>query len=157
MMITKIWEKIERFLHRFIYKVTKVELSKNDMNSLIQFIQFGFVGILNNFICYVIYLILIKMGLHYTVANIIGFSASVFNAHYWNNKYVFSSEKKRIWWKTLLKTYVSYAGTGIILSNILLFLWINICGIPVFIAPLVNLIITIPINFLMNKFWAYKK
>ncbi len=156
-MITKIWEKIERFLHRFIYKITKVELSKNDMNSLIQFIQFGFVGILNNFICYVIYLILIKMGLHYTVANIIGFSASVFNAHYWNNKYVFSSDKKRIWWKTLLKTYVSYAGTGIILSNILLFLWINICGIPVFIAPLVNLIITIPINFLMNKFWAYKK
>lgn len=156
-MITKIWEKIERLLHRFICKVTKIELSENDRNSLIQFIQFGLVGILNNFICYVIYLVLIKMGMHYTAANIIGFSASVFNAHYWNNKYVFSSEKKRIWWKTLLKTYVSYAGTGIILSNILLFLWINICGIPVFIAPLANLIITIPINFLMNKFWAYKK
>ena len=95
--------------------------------------------------------------MHYTPANIIGFTVSVFNSYYWNNKYVFKDEGGRVWWKTFIKTYISYAGTGIILSNILLYLWIDVLGISKVVAPLINLIITVPINFVVNKFWAYRK
>ena len=118
--------------------------------------KFGLVGVLNNAICYVTYLLLIRVGIHYTLANFLGFSVSVFNSYYWNNIYVFISKVKRVWWKTFVKTYISYAGTGIVLSNLLLILWIEVLGISRIIAPLINLFITIPINFLVNKLWAYK-
>ena len=156
-MIKKMWKWIERVIHFILYKCLKVSLSSTQWDSFLQFVKFGLVGVLNNLISYGTYLILITMGLHYTPANVIGFSVSVFNSYYWNNKYVFVSEIKRVWWKTFLKTYISYAGTGIVLSNVLLVLWIEILHVPEFFAPIINLLITIPVNYLVNKLWAYKK
>lgn len=156
-MIDKIWKFVENVVCFFIYKVFRLDLGEKTYLSLIQFIKFGMVGVLNNVISYVIYLIMMRIGMHYTLASIIGFTVSVFNSYYWNNKYVFVSDGTRIWWQAFFKTYISYAGTGIVLNNILLIFWIEICGISVVIAPLINLFITIPINFLVNKFWAYRK
>lgn len=155
-MINKIWALIEKAVHFILYNILRANASEKAYVSILQFIKFGMVGVLNNLICYIAYLILIKIGLHYTPANVIGFSVSVFNSYYWNNKYVFVTEGKRKWWVTFLKTYISYAGTGIILSNILLFMWIDVMDFNVYIAPIINLIVTIPINFLVNKLWAYK-
>lgn len=130
---------------------------KREESCISQFVKFGIVGLANTAISYVVYLVLIWIGLHYMLASIIGFSVSVLNSYYWNNKYVFRVESGRAWWKTFIKTYVSYAGTGIVLSNILLYLWIDVLGISAMIAPLISLVITVPVNFLANKFWAYKK
>jgi putative flippase GtrA len=33
---------------------------------------------------------------------------------------------------------------------------VNYLNISEFIAPILNLIITIPLNFLLNKFWAFR-
>lgn len=151
------WKRLEDLIYLCVFRLLKINLTDTQWNNLLQFIKFGFVGILNNIICYGVYLILIVLGVHYTPANIIGFSVSVFNSYYWNNKYVFATEEKRIWWKVFLKTYISYAGTGIVLSNILLILWIEILQVSEVIAPIMNLLFTIPINYLVNKLWAYKK
>lgn len=131
--------------------------NKREESWFSQFVKFGIVGMVNTAISYAVYLALIWIGLHYTLASIVGFSVSVLNSYYWNNKYVFRAEGGRAWWKTFIKTYVSYAGTGIVLSNILLYLWIDVLGISAMIAPLISLVITVPVNFLANKFWAYKK
>ena len=58
--------------------------------------------------------------------------------------------------KALLKTYMAYGFTGIILNNILSFIWIDKVGISKFIAPLINLIVSVPLNFIINKLWAFK-
>ena len=57
----------------------------------------------------------------------------------------------------MFKTYCAYALTGLILNNVLLYLWISVLGINKMIAPIINLIINIPINFFMNKLWAFGK
>lgn len=143
-------------LRTIVYKVLRINLSEDKFDRLEQFVKFCMVGALNNLIYYLCYLAFIKLGLHYAFANFIGFTVSVFNSYYWNNKYVFVSESKRVWWKTFIKTYISYAGTGIVLSSILLAFWVEICGVSTVIAPIIDLAITIPINFIINKFWAYK-
>ena len=81
------------------------------------------------------------------------------NKYYWNNKYVFQSdqEEERVWWKVFFKTVASYAGTGLILNNILLVLWVEIIGLPEMLGPIINLFVTIPLNFLLNKYWAFRK
>ncbi len=156
-VIEKFWKCVELVLHLMIYKILRIELREEAWNGLVQFVKFGIVGLMNNVVSYMIYLILISLGMHYTPANIIGFTVSVFNSYYWNNKYVFASNDSRVWWKIFIKTYISYAGTGIVLSNILLFIWIGVLGISPVVAPLINLVATVPINFIVNKFWAYKK
>lgn len=129
-----------------------------DKKSIFQFIKFGIVGLSNTIISYVVYLILIKFGIHYLIASGAGFVVSVLNSFFWNNKYVFTAKNDEVRnpWKTLAKTFISYAGTGLILSNILLVFWIEILKLPDWIGPILNLVITVPLNFVLNKLWAYK-
>lgn len=70
--------------------------------------------------------------------------------------FVTSEESERVWWKALIKTYISYSLTGLFLNSILLILWVKICGMSEFVAPILNLLISVPLNFLINKFWAFK-
>jgi putative flippase GtrA len=78
---------------------------------------------------------------------------SVFNAFYWNNKYVFKNEA--YWLKSLLKTYVSY-GAAFLIGSALLYIFVDVCSVSKNIAPLLILIVSIPLNFFMNKFWTFK-
>lgn len=143
-------------IRNVVYKILRLNLESQTYGKIEQFIKFCFVGVLNNLVYYISYLLLIKLGMHYTLANIVGFTVSVFNAFFWNNRYVFVSQGSRVWWKTFLKTYISYFGTGIVLSNVLLLFWVEICNISVVIAPLIDVVITMPLNFIINKNWAYK-
>jgi putative flippase GtrA len=146
-------------------KSLRKTLNKPIFKNLAQFIKFCIVGVSNTVVAYLINIGVIlalkpaTVSWDYVAANIVSFILSVLWSFYWNNKYVFSlkSNESRTWYKALLKTYVSYAFTGIILNNILSWLWISQLGISKFIAPILNAIIGIPINFLLNKLWAFRK
>ena len=126
--------------------------------SLIQFIKFGIVGISNTILGLSIYYLFIWINKDlYQVGNVVGWLISVAWSCYWNNKFVFTQEKNG--WKLLLKrlgkSYISY-GVSLLLSIILLYIQIETLKWSERIAPLVNLLITIPLNFIMNKFWTFR-
>ena len=122
-----------------------------------QFVNFGFVGVINTILNLAIYWFCINNGMHYLLANGIGFVITVFSSYILNNLVTFRKKGKGFEWsiKTLLKVYVSYFLTGMILNSVLLYFWNDFIGISENISPLLNLIVTIPLNFLMNKLWAY--
>jgi putative flippase GtrA len=120
-----------------------------------QLIKFGVVGFSNALICLGVYYLLVFISVHYTIAYIIAFLASVYNAYFWNSRYVFiRSSKSEV--MTFTKTFITYSGT-LLLGVGLLFLMVNTLRISQFIAPLINLSITIPLNFLLNKYWVFKR
>lgn len=123
-----------------------------------QFIKFGIVGASNTLIAYVIYSICVYLGIHYLLANALGFFISVLNAYYWSDRFVFKKgegeARSAIW--TLAKTYVAYGSTGLLLASILLYLYVDKFHISEYIAQLLVLVITIPLNFIINKFWSFK-
>ncbi len=120
-----------------------------------QFIKFGLVGISNAIVLLAVYYALLYLHVHYIIAYTIGFILSVLNAYFWNNQYVFKQARSTFWNK-LFKCYVSYITTFVI-SAILLYLWVDVLGISEKMAPIINICITTPINFVMNKLWAFKK
>lgn len=120
---------------------------------IIQFLKFAIVGLSNTFIALAVYYVLIYISCNYLIANTIAWIISVFNAFYWNNKYVFKNENT--WLKALLKTYLSY-GVSFLLGTFLLYVFVEVCLFNTKIAPLLTLILTIPLNFIMNKFWTFK-
>ena len=131
---------------------------KNSLKNLIvQFIKFGIVGAINTVLSYAItngcyYL----LHWHEQICNAVAFVITVFISFMLNGKFVFKENKEeRKFWKALLKVYASYSITGLFLTAILLYVEEQIFGIPHYIATLMNLVVTIPINFILNKFWAY--
>ena len=137
------------------------------MKVIVQFIKFGLVGISNTAIGYAIYVVSLNLfrsigifqSIDYFIAQFLMFMLSVLWSFYWNNKVVFKEEKdeKRNILSALLKTYISYAFTSLFLSEVLLLLWVNGLGISEYIAPIINLLITVPLNFCIQKMWAFKK
>ena len=65
-------------------------------------------------------------------------------------------EAKRNRFESLIKAYFSYSIIGLFLNSLMLVLWIDIVGMGEYYAPIVNLLVTVPLNFMLNKYWAFK-
>lgn len=163
---SKLWRLLERCLRYIAYQILHMKLAEEKWQGLMQFVKFGIIGVSNSVLSYVLYALSlcilqkaeIAMECNYLIAQAISFVLSVLWSFYWNQKYVFVTEKgkHRSLFKALLKTYVSYSVTGLFLNSILLSLWIQGLHISEYIAPVINLVINVPVNFLINKFWAFK-
>lgn len=119
----------------------------------IQFVKFGIVGVSNTAIGLGTYYLFLYLGCHYMVANVLSWLISVFNAYFWNNRYVFKNEVA--WIRALVKTYLSY-GFSFLAGCLCLYALVEWMGISDKIAPLLTLLLTIPMNFLLNKFWTFR-
>ena len=132
-------------------------------DSFIQFIKFGIVGLSNTVIGYGIYVISLYVFRKFSlfanidiyVAQFIMFLLSVLWSFYWNKKKVFVKSRESIF-KSLVKTYITYGFTTFLLSEVLLVLWVRVFNINEYIAPIFSLIITVPLNFIIQKFWVFR-
>ena len=123
-----------------------------------QFIKFGIVGLSNTAVSLAIYYVFVWMDPKlYMWGNVVGWVISVLNAFYWGNRVVFQSQSntKKELLHRLLKSYLSYGAT-FLLSTVILWLEVQSFGVSEWLAPIVNLLITIPLNFVINKFWTFK-
>ena len=125
---------------------------------IIQFVKFGLVGISNTVVSWICYYVILGIDDDlYMLGSLVGTVVSIANAFFWNDRFVFKGNeddlKSRL--KRLGKTYVSYGGTSL-LSMLLLWIEVQLFGVNKVIAPVVNLLITIPLNFLINKFWTFR-
>lgn len=135
----------------------KLDLQKPWAARLWQFLKFGIVGVSNTAISLCVYELCVHLGLHYLAANAVGLVISVVNAYYWNNRCVFGDGRKKTFPQHLrayLKSLTAYGG-AFVLDSLLLTLWVEALGVPEALAPLLNLVITIPLNFLVNKYWTF--
>ena len=160
-------QKAEEWIRKIVllfFRLIRKNPDEKTTEALVQFVKFGIVGATNTAISYGINVLVLKLlepyrlPWDYVAGNAVAFILSVLWSFYWNNKYVFTRKEgqERNLWKALLKTYIAYGFTGIILTNILSWVWIDVLGISRYIAPLINLVISIPLNFIINKMWAFK-
>ncbi len=161
-------QSIERIIIKILEKLNNIlpfHMKDSTMDKLVQFVKFCLVGVSNSIVSYginVFVLVLAKpfnLSWDYVLGNIVSFLLSVLWSFYWNNRFVFTAKegKKRNLFHALIKTYLTYSFTCIVLNNFLSYFWIEILHISKYIAPLINLVIGIPINYLINKYWAFKE
>ena len=160
----KAWDWLEHLLYVIVVRVLHLSVLEKNWTGFMQFVKFGVIGLSNTLLSYILNVIVLLILAPFSVSwdffagNIVGFVLSVLWSFYWNNRFVFTVKEgeHRSVWKALLKTYLSYGFTGIILNNVLSWVWITQLGISKFIAPGINLLFSVPINFIMNKLWAFK-
>jgi len=133
---------------------------KQNKHALVQFLKFGMVGAANMVLSYLITNIsYYGLHLHEQICNLISFLITVLISYLLNSRFVFRGQESggQPWYQALLKVYASYALTELLLMGILLHVEERIYEIPHFAATFVNLCVTVPLNFVLNKFWAYRK
>ena len=147
-----------------------------------QFVRFGLVGVSNTLIQYAVemlgYYVFFKNsdfsgltallrrlgfagvsgeGVKVVVVTVIGFVVSVTNAYYWNSRFVFGDgDNPRRSWGGYFKSVISYGLTGLLLAPALK-IWMQGWGLPYWAVTLLTLIVTIPLNFALNKLWAFRR
>lgn len=136
--------------------------------ALLQFIKFGIVGVSNTAISYGIemlsyYVLFVNVAwpesVRILVTSVLAFAVSVTNSYYWNNRYVFGSGIKKTVRQHIvayLKTVACYGVTGLLLAPAIK-LYVTALGVPYWLSSLGALAVTIPLNFILNKFWAFRK
>lgn len=128
----------------------------NKFNKTVQqFIGFGMVGITNTVISLLTYYILIGVGFDYLLAYGLGFLISTVNSFYWNNKYVFQDRKEVSAGKAFLKSLLSY-GISFLLSIGLVVILVEYLHVSKILAPVLKIVLVLPVNFVLNKHWAFR-
>lgn len=124
-----------------------------------QFIKFGLVGISNTLIStFIAFAVVFLLGETSTIAifgNFSGFIVSVTNSFYWNNKYVFKNKTEKKEPIIFFKVIISYS-FSLLISSLLIYYLVDQLHINPYIALISRLIVIVPINFLLNKYWAFR-
>ena len=64
----KLWELIEKIAHFFVFGFLRIfhkELTEEQWEAFMQFVKFGMVGLSNTALTYIVYALLVTLGLHY--------------------------------------------------------------------------------------------
>ena len=131
-----------------------------------QFLHFGCVGIVNTAVDNAVFWLAnrvlgeqILLGeKNYLIAQLLGFAAGTLNAYFMNGKFAFSKDnKQRNKGKgKLLRSFIGY-GFTFALSEVLLWLLVSKMDVNKYIAKIMIMCVTIPLNFIINRFWIFKK
>lgn len=165
--VSEIWKWLERIIIlvlKKIYKLFGKNFNEKKANVFLQFIRFGIVGLSNTLISYLTYLFVLLflkqinyfIGFDYIVSQGIAFFIGVIWSFLLNNKFVFGNKENKNLLITFLKVLISYSFTGLFLNSLLLYFWVQILDVSEFIAPIINLLVSVPLNFILNKNWAFK-
>ena len=165
-LISSFWHLVKAVLEWIVFRLLRLNIAPEKWNAFLQFVKFGIVGVSNTIISYVIYvislLVMQRAGLwpkaDYLVAQSISFFLSVLWSFYWNRRYVFKASTDRVPWpQALLKSYISYAFTGLFLNSVLSIFWVQVIHMSKLVAPIANLLLSVPVNFFLNKLWAFRE
>lgn len=128
-----------------------------------QITRFLLVGLSNTVVGYLSYLMFIlvlsnfEIKYDYIIAGVLSFIVGVQWAFVFNKIFVFENDKSQTTIKTqLIKSYLMYGFSGLILNNILLVIFVDICHASKYYAPIFCLLFTVPFNFFVNKYWIFK-
>ena len=119
-----------------------------------QFLKFSIVGVINTLIYMALYYIFLYFGLYYLLANVLAYVLSIINSFLLNKKFVFKVEGSVV--RRLVKVFISY-GITMSISSGLMYVLVDFLNISEWIAPYITFIVTIPVSFLLQKLWAFKR
>lgn len=133
-------------------KATRIQT----VQSLMQFVKFNCVGVLNTIVDFVVYSIMCMLGLHYLLAQVIGYAFGVGNSYMLNSLWTFARERRHTaaeFGRFLLVNLVSLT-----VSLGMLWLCRNALGIQSdFWCKAVATPVALIVNFTGNKLFVFKK
>lgn len=111
-----------------------------------EFLKFIVSGVLNTLATYLIYLLLLNF-IGYSISYTVSYVSGIFISYYLNSLFVF---KEKLSLKKFLKYPVVYI-VQYLINLFMVFLFVEKLGLSARIVPLVVILITLPITYLLSK------
>lgn len=131
------------------------------------FIRFNLVGILNTLVDFVVFTLLIAIGLSNTLSQCLSYSAGIANSYVLNRRWTFAADfssqpqashpGRRTVDLGQLGRFLTVNLITLGLSLLLLHLFNGVWGLHVLVAKAIALVFTTMVNFAGSKLWVFAK
>lgn len=121
----------------------------------INYLIFGFLAFVLNYILYFIFADAIAM--HYMAATGLSWVLTVVFAYWTNRTFVFKSQSKET--ASVVQEFVSFIGARIateVLELVLMYVMVDLCQVNDKISKLVCQVIVILANYVLSKIWIFR-
>jgi putative flippase GtrA len=119
----------------------------------LQLAKFGAVGATGYVINLAVYVAALGLGAH--VAAAISFAVAASSNYWWNRHWTFAEQKGHFGHQGLRFFLVSLGALGV--NQLWLLLFLDWLGWGKIVAQAVAIMLVIPLNFLGNKLWSFKR
>lgn len=123
-------------------------------DELIKLVKFGMTGVANTLVDYVVFLLLVALGLDVYFSQCCSFVAGMLNSYLINRRWTFQT-KQRFFSLQIVKFVLSNLSV-LAVSMILLRLFMDVVGWSIPLAKLAAVCITMGINFLVSRLWVFR-
>lgn len=165
-------EKVATAVLTGVFKLFGKTFRDDQLDAWRQFVRYAVVGTANTVVKILVEFLVLWLleksgwsgvlfglaGFNRHAGTLAGFIACCVNSYWFNSHYTFHVQSTTAAQHALafIKVVISYSFAVLLLGWGLNFLWEAI-GLSPFIGALINAAVGTPINFLLNKFWAFKK
>ena len=121
----------------------------------VQLAKFSAVGLSGYVINLVVYTALLKgAGFHYALAATCSFLVAVTNNYTWNRLWTFHAQRGHVGWQGLRFLVVAVVAY---IANLALLTGFVALGLDEVLAQAIAVVLVVPLNFLGNKLWSFRR
>jgi putative flippase GtrA len=121
----------------------------------VQLAKFSAVGLSGYVINLVVYTALLKgAGFHYALAATCSFLVAVTNNYTWNRLWTFHAQRGHVGWQGLRFLVVAVVAY---IANLALLTGFVALGLDEVVAQAIAVVLVVPLNFLGNKLWSFRR
>jgi putative flippase GtrA len=121
----------------------------------VQLGKFSVVGASGYAVNLAVYTALLRgAGLHYALAATCSFAVAVTNNYTWNRLWTFHAQRGHLGWQGLRFLIVAL---GAYAANLVLLTALVILGMDEILAQAIAVVLVIPLNFIGNKLWSFRR
>lgn len=164
-------ERLAKWFMGLLLGVFKVEWTEKQWTSFLQFIDYCVIGVLNVIVDYLVYaaaILLLRLtdwdgtflgipDCNVHLATVVAFIVMVCNSFYWNGRFTFADAaesapgKKSVFVKVFFTYFIAVLVQ--LAANVL---FRTVLGLPELLVNPIDQIITIPLTYVLNKYWSFK-
>ena len=158
-MLRLFWNVLMKYFRKLICNISKLfhhNLTEGQWNWIEQFLKFVLVGCSNTIILLAVYYIIIFIlgKQYYLFGQTLGYIAGIVNSFYWNSRCVFRNKSSQ-GWNAFVKMCFCYGSTYFLQMG-LLYISVEMLKWSEVISPIIAIVITTPVNFIINKAFAFR-
>jgi putative flippase GtrA len=115
-------------------------------------LKFSLIGLINTLITIISYIVLVKLGVNYILANCISYMIGLLNSYYWNKKWVFNYNEQHI------SVFVKFIIVNLFvlgINTLSIYLCVHNFGLNHYFAQLIATAIGMIFNFILNSKWTF--
>lgn len=118
-----------------------------------QFTKFVLVGVLSTIISFILYVLFLRLGLHYLTASAIAFGIATLNGYTWNRIWTYRAGGYR---HHQLAKFAIIQAVGLAVNLSVLYLAVEFIHLHKLLAWLIANGCAVPAAFIGNKFWTFR-